>query len=322
VFVFNHQSSIRNRESLGFTLVELLVVIVIIGILIALLLPAVQAAREAARKLQCCNNLKQIELGLHGYEATFGRFPASDTISLPQQCVSGADCRGTPMFISIMPYLELDNLNAKFDYTAPLGWLTWTGANPQLAAMGLPVYRCPSDPLIVRFPNTRDYFGVSGGKTLAGNAVNCGSVYTDGLFTVNKWRKMSDIRDGSSSTLAVGESTHPILIGEGPGYGDESTGGPVAFSHGASCSLPSKCGIASYYTGRTMRSTKYAINTNMFPLKYAVDNERPFSSQHANGTHFAFADGHVGFLNDTIDMTVYRSLSTIDGGEQINAKSY
>jgi prepilin-type N-terminal cleavage/methylation domain-containing protein/prepilin-type processing-associated H-X9-DG protein len=323
----NHPSSIINQKSRAFTLVELLVVIVIIGILIALLLPAVQAAREAARKLQCCNNLKQIHLGLHNYETTFGRFPACDAIGVPQQCagsVSSTDCRGMPMFISILPYLEMQSLNENVAYSkscATWGWRGWGYDNPGLANQGLSVYRCPSDYRAATIPNLRDYFGVSGGKKSVAIGVR-GSVYIDGLFAINKWRMPADIRDGTSSTLAVGESIHLELYGLGPGYGVATVGGPAEWFGGSACYKNDNCGYASHSTMHSVRSTKYPINSVMFPLVIEEENDRPFGSFHANGTHFAFADGHVDFLNDTIDMTIYRALSTIDGGELLDAKSY
>ena len=87
----------------GFTIIELLVVIAIIGILLALILPAVQASREAARRTSCRNNLHQIGLALHNYEATHTVFPMGSMVKSSQSLAHPS----TWGFLTyLLPYLD------------------------------------------------------------------------------------------------------------------------------------------------------------------------------------------------------------------------
>jgi prepilin-type processing-associated H-X9-DG protein len=286
-----------------------LVVIAIIGILIALLLPAVQAAREAARRSQCANNLKQIGLALLNYENTFSTFPAGASVSVPTQC--RADCRGNPMYISMLPFIENSAIEGGYDYTTDWGW------GSQYKERSIAFYHCPSNGIWGKHLDRRDYFGVIGGRTLHSHGWR-GDVYADGMFGINRWVRAGQITDGLYSTLAVGESVHAARWGLGEGYGDPDVGGPAGWMFGGGCLLPD-CGLENQSLGRAFRSSKYPLNTNIMPMDPDEENDAPFGSLHPGGGQFVFADGHVSLLNESMDTTLYQGMSTYQGGEVIDA---
>jgi prepilin-type N-terminal cleavage/methylation domain-containing protein len=139
----------------GFTLIELLVVIAIIAVLIGLLLPAVQKVREAAARTTCQNKLKQLALAMHSAHDANNEFPSGQkVVNLTSPCPNrpspSTDARA-PWSVSVLPYIEQDNLYRQFSLDAEFAidaqFLPSVGATQQ-AAQAQPnvAFQCPSDP--------------------------------------------------------------------------------------------------------------------------------------------------------------------------------
>jgi prepilin-type N-terminal cleavage/methylation domain-containing protein len=61
-----------------FTMIEILAVVAIIGILVGILLPAIAVAKDKARKKEAAVKIKNLQIAIKQYKATYSVLPMSD----------------------------------------------------------------------------------------------------------------------------------------------------------------------------------------------------------------------------------------------------
>ena len=311
------------RKNRGFTLIELLVVIAIIAILIALLLPAVQQAREAARRSSCKNNLKQLGLALQNYHGTHLVFPPGGVIgpcggNPPtnltglQEC-SGGQSLGGNWLLFILPQMEQ---SALWDKAAPV----LSGRDPldymnNIFGHFAPVaFRCPSHPWDRRSNVAfRSIEHMSRGNYAAnygsGDLTASYKQATAGVLTINSSTRISDIRDGTTNTLLVGEVNYLNDV--------------TADTRGAW--VYSGMGGSAFSTGRNPNSKTADIltkctNTAEMPCTEMNDGTQiaALRSLHTGGVQICLVDGSCRFISDNISDTIMKALGTRAGGEVID----
>ena len=164
------------------------------------------------------------------------------------------------------------------------------------------------------------------------------TLYT-GVFGFKSDTKYNRILDGLSNTFAFGEAAGGYPMCEGLGCTDPILPSvlPLAddvTSHSwliaAACPSNFHAGGFRYVGGYA--STVEPINKSPATDSYyditELFNPTPswqggphwvtnFRSFHAGGAHFGFLDGSVQFLNESIDIDLYRALSTVMGREQV-----
>ncbi|MCA8987591.1 MAG: DUF1559 domain-containing protein [Planctomycetaceae bacterium] len=286
--------SLNSMSRKGFTLIELLVVIAIIAILVALLLPAVQQAREAARRSSCKNNLKQLGLAMHNYHDVYNIFPPAGTIA-----GFGTNMDQTnawPWSTKILPYIEesalydalqpgegsvprsATNMANVNDYLTANG-----GTKEQLLSKVIPTYLCPSAP----GPEYNKFQANMGTLMYGVNNV---------LFPVPsatiKAQSMSDVTDGTTNTILIGEKA----LYDGPRLSIGAVWGNYKTCAGRLGIISGHAEINTPFDGTWDAANNCYLENN------PADATRVAAfSLHDGGAQFAMVDGSVRFISENVN---------------------
>jgi prepilin-type N-terminal cleavage/methylation domain-containing protein len=319
----------------AFSLVELLVVIAIVGLLMSLLLPAVQAVREAARRMHCQNNLKQIGLALQLYHSNLGSFPSGYIYDGPTppaptapgtQSVSGRRWDAPPPNLKIepshpgwgwaalmLPFIEQNPLGERI----PWGTSVELPECADIRTARLAHLVCPSDSAAGMF-TVLDENNAELGLAASNSYVACfgamGLINThpdfgNGIFQRNSRVRLSDVKDGTSQTMSIGE--RGAMFAKSPWAG-VMTGGTCRTTPGAP--------VYSAVTEKapSMVLARIGNRTLNSPFSEPYD----FFSPHPSVVNFVFVDGAVHSLHTSIDVVVLRALATRQGGESGTSEAF
>ncbi|MGI9517675.1 MAG: DUF1559 domain-containing protein [Pirellulaceae bacterium] len=277
----------------AFTLIELLVVIAIIGILVGLLLPAVQSVRESARRVDCTNRIRQIAIAHQSYQTSHRHFPRHLE-------------NNYSVFVTLLPLVEQDPLYKSIDFSRL--------PSDELCNSMPDLFRCPSEALSNRhsyknyFLNERPNIRFILGHKIPNSFKIRPANFHVGLSNVAIYgeAKLYEMGDGESDAIHL-----PWLPVEGRTVGEfvehyrrapyeaVYVGDLDAFQFRPAMSRNDWCFGPQGYNHYQLP------NSRAGSTRICVPTLSPASSYHPGGVNIAFADGHVSFVDDSVDYLVW-----------------
>jgi prepilin-type processing-associated H-X9-DG protein len=308
----------KSNQRIGFSLVELLIVVGAIGVLIGLMLPAVQQVRGTAARSLCLDNLRQIGLALHHYHDTNGRLPPRKA----QQDLSRSHEPDTLLtwMVLLLPFLDQDSLWATSERACRLDPRPFHDPPHVGNTKVLPVYICPADgrlrtPLTTAAGNHAaftSYIGIAG-SPIGGTTIRDGTslvrVNAPGVLGNAPGIRFTQVRDGTSQTIMVGERPPPGSLQAGRWYsgkfGIEPYSGPDE-----SMTIPP----AGYIDDPACS----VVGAGFGPGQLGNPCDRfQLWSLHLSGANCLFADGSARFMRHAA-APIMPALATRSGGEVVD----
>jgi len=261
--------------------------------------------RDRAARVGCASNLRQLAIATHLYADAHRWLPsgcAYPMVRLLPQPLSGV---GMSWQTAILPYIEQEQV-------WQLAWLAQRqdpyGHAPIHAlvkAHAFPVLLCPSNSLAVGDSAAGDEFGLTDYIGVAGTGVG----QNDGMFHVRYTVRLTDVKDGTSSTL---------MIGERPPGPRGAFGAWYAGWGYTVCSLSQILPAVGDSFVPPQASDCPLSTSGLRPGIVGNACDIPhFWSLYSGGANFAFADCSVRFV--TYEQTgILPALATRSGGEVVD----
>jgi prepilin-type processing-associated H-X9-DG protein len=175
-----------------------------------------------------------------------------------------------------------------------------------------------NDPLLPRYAWAYGYYGRgSYGGNAGRRSFGGGGPTLDGIFFQDSSIRLADVTDGASNTLLLGERSH-----RDPEYDRyTSASAPVWYPLNIFGVWAGVFATSGGSRPHHLLSAPVPINYQMPPSSGSAEMASrlcAYGSGHPGGANFAFADGSVRFLSDSIPLETLQALSTRAGGEVVS----